>query len=95
MLGKGKFQDFDTTQLRNSPGFIEAYFRNKTSLLSKNKDVSYLLCISIKSLDFRDYEIFRSAFSKSFHVTRKKPEAVSKIAESCLGPCNLTPYLGT
>ena len=44
---KGKFQDFDTTQLRISPGFIEAYFRNKTSLLSENKDVIYFWCISI------------------------------------------------
>ena len=58
MLGKkGTFQDFDTTQLRISPGFIEAYFRNKTSPLSENKDVRYLWCVSIKSLDFRDYEI--------------------------------------
>ena len=54
---KGKFQDFDTTQLRISPGFIEAYFRNKTSLLSEHKDVRYLLCISLKSLNFRDYEM--------------------------------------
>ena len=54
---KGKFQDFDTTHLRILPGFIEAYVRNKTSLLTENKDVRYLWCISIKSLNFIDYEI--------------------------------------
>ena len=72
---KGKFQDFDTTQLRSSPGFMEAYFRNKTSLLSEHKDVRYLLCISSKSFNFRDYEraiCFSIRFLEIFLYSQKE-----------------------
>ena len=99
MLGKnGTFQDFDATQLPISLGLIKPYFHSKTSLLSEDKDVRYLWCISIKSLDFRDYEIaicMWLCFVVVFLYNKKNHEEASRVAELCVGPCDQMPHLGT